>query len=431
MTRPSIQYDPFSREDQADPYPHYARLREQAPVHRLEGPGFYLVSRYQDVAFVLKSPELFSSRAMMQMMMSGMSSGITNVGSGGLDAGALELIRDLLEGMPFSPMEILARPSVIASDPPNHQRLRSLVNRGFTPRRIGALEPRVREIAREAIDAMLRKDEIDLVADLTIPLPVRVISELLGVETERQEDFKRWSDSLVSGATGSSSGTRPEAMLASFKEFNAYMMEAIERRRAEPGDDLISVLVAAEGGEAGLTPSETLMFTVLLLVAGNETTTNLMGNALNALLDHPDQLERVRRDPRRIPAMIEETLRYESPVQFLFREATQDVELAGSTIPQGAIVLPAFGSANRDEAQFPEADRFDIERDARGHLAFGFGIHFCLGASLARLEARVGFEELLSRVAKFERREPEVEYVDSFLLRGLQRLPLACVPAVA
>ena len=425
MAAPAIQYDPFNLENQADPYPHYARLREHAPVYHLEGPGFYLVSRYEDVAFVLKNPELFSSRAMTRMMMSGLSTGITNAGNMDLGPETLRLIREVMEGLPFNPMEILTRPSVIASDPPNHQRLRSIVNRGFTPRRISALEPRVREIAREAINAMLRKDEIDLVADLTIPLPVRVIAELLGIEPERQDDFKRWSDELISGATGSASGTRPEGMLAAFKEFNAYMMEAIERRRAEPGDDLISTLIAAEGGEAGLTTSETLMFTILLLVAGNETTTNLMGSAMNALLDHPEQLERVQRDPSLIPPMLEEALRYQSPIQFLFREATQDVELAGITIPKGAMVLPAFGSANRDPAQFPDPDRFDIDRDARGHLAFGFGIHFCLGASLARLEARVGFEELLSRVSTFRRLEPEVEYVDSFLLRGLRRLPLA------
>ena len=171
------------------------------------------------------------------------------------------------------------------------------------------------------------------------------------------------------------------------------------------------------------------MFTVLLLVAGNETTTNLMGNALLALLEEPEQLARVLSDPALVPPFVEEALRYDGPVQMLFRETTRDVELAGTRIPEGSVVLPIFASANRDGAQFPDPDRFDVDRDTRGHLAFGFGIHFCLGASLARLEARVGFEELFKRVSKLRRLEPEVEYVDSFLLRGPRRLELSAEPA--
>lgn len=421
------QFDPFSMETHANPYPHLAELRKNAPVQWMEGSNYHLVSRYSDVVHVLKRPEAFSSRAMQKMMMSGMTSGIANANSGeGVDPAVLKLLSEIMEGLSFNPMEMFSKPSVIAADPPNHERLRNIVNRGFTPRRIAALEARIREIARGAVETMLKRDVVDFVDDLTIALPVTVIADLLGVERERRNDFKRWSDRLIQGATGSASGTRPEAMIAAFKEFNAYFMEAIERRRTEPSDDLISTLIAAEDGESALTPVETLMFAVVLLVAGNETTTNLMGNAMNALLDHPDQLHRVQSDPRLIPPMLEETLRYESPIRFLFREATEDVEVAGVPIPKGAIVLPLLGSANRDEDQFPKADRFDIDRDARGHLAFGFGIHFCLGASLARLEARVGFEEFFSRVTRAHRVESEVEYVDSFLMRGLRRLPLAC-----
>jgi len=202
-------------------------------------------------------------------------------------------------------------------------------------------------------------------------------------------------------------------------------MEQIERRRRDPKDDLISALVAAEGGDAALTPMETLMFAVLLLVAGNETTTNLMGNGLLALLEEPEQFDRVRTDPALVPPFVEEAVRYDGPVQMLFRETTQDVEIAGTSIPKGSIVLPIFASANRDAAQFVEPDRFDVDRDTRGHVGFGFGIHFCLGASLARLEARVGFEELFKRVSKLRRLDPEVEYVDSFLLRGPRQLRLA------
>ncbi len=422
----AVQYNPFSAETRSDPYAHYAELRENAPVYRLEGPGFHLVSRYEDVQQVVKQPEIFSSRAMQRMMMSGMSVGIQNMDPGrALDASAMEGLAQLADGLGFNPVEMMTTPSVIASDPPNHSRLRNIVNRGFTPRRIAALEPRVREIANAALDRMLQKDEFDLVADFTIPLPVMVIAELLGVESDRFEDFKRWSDTLIQGTTGSASGTQPAALLMAFKEFNAYFMEQIERRRRDPKDDLISQLVAAEEGEVALTPMETLMFAVLLLVAGNETTTNLMGNGMLALLAEPEQFARVQADPKLVPAFVEESLRYDGPVQMLFRETTQDVELAGTKIPAGAVVLPIFASANRDEAQFRNADRFDIDRDTRGHVAFGLGIHFCLGASLARLEARVGFEELFKRVSGLHRLESEVEYVDSFLLRGARSLMLS------
>jgi cytochrome P450 len=421
-----VSYDPFSLETRPNPYPYYAELRKRAPVHRLEGPGFYMVSRYRDVLSVLKQPEVFSSRAMQRMMMSGMGAGIQNLNAGeGLDPKALELLSSLSQSLGFDPVEMMTTPSVIASDPPAHERLRGIVNRGFTPRRIAALEARVRRIAGDALDRMLEKDEFDLVADFTIPLPVTVIAELLGVESERFADFKRWSDTLISGSTGSASGTQPALLLATFKEFNAYFMEQIERRRRDPKDDLISTLIAAEEGQAALTPIETLMFTVLLLVAGNETTTNLMGNTMLALLDEPEQLARVQSDRSRVPALVEEGLRFDGPVQMLFREAAQDVELAGTPIPKGSVVVPIFASANRDEAQFPEPDHFDVDRDTRGHLAFGFGVHFCLGASLARLEARVGFEELFGRVSQLRRLDPEVEYVDSFLLRGPRRLRLA------
>jgi cytochrome P450 len=422
----ALHYDPFSLETRANPYPHYARLRENAPVYRLEGPGFHLVSRYEDVLFVLKHPELFSSRAMQRMMLSGMGGGIQSMDPGrGVDPRAAEALGAISKSLGLDLLAMMTTPSVIASDPPGHERLRGIVNRGFTPRRIAALEPRVRRIASDALDRMLEQGEFDLVADFTIPLPVTVIAELLGVEPDRRADFKRWSDAIVSGATGSASGTQPALLLSAMREFNAYFMEQIERRRRDPKDDLISTLVAAESGEAALTPIETLMFTVLLLAAGNETTTNLMGNGLLALLAEPEQHERVRSDPSLVPLFVEESLRYDGPVQMLFRETTADVQLAGTTVPKGSIVMPIFGSANRDSTQFPDADRFDVGRDPRGHLAFGFGIHFCLGASLARLEARVGFEELFKRVSSLHRLEPEVEYIDSFLLRGPRRLPLA------
>jgi cytochrome P450 len=423
-----IRFDPFTAEQRDDPYPSYAMLRREDPVHRIEKNGAFALSRYEDVSYVLRHPELFSSIAMMKTLAAGFTSGISTSGMGISGEAAARLV-EMMQKLPIPISEAFASRSLIASDPPVHGPMRSIVNRGFTPRRIASLEPRVREIARGLLDEIEQKGEFDLVKDFAIPLPVTVIAELLGVEPERTDDFKRWSDTTVAGATGSGVGLTPETLLRAFGELSTYITEVIEKRRKQPQEDLITTLTRAENGEAGLTPVEVLMFTNLLLVAGNETTTNLLGNTMLALLAHPEQLELAQREPKRIPALIEEALRYDGPIQILVREARQDVELAGVRIPAGATLMPLLASANRDEKQFPDAHRFDAARDTQGHLAFGLGIHFCLGASLARLEMKVALEELLARFARFERVEERVEYIDSFLLRGLRRLPLKVVPA--
>jgi cytochrome P450 len=418
----AIRFDPFGEQHRSDPYPAYAELRRHAPVSQVEKNGAFAISRYDDVAFVLRHPELFSSTAMQTMMTGSLTAGASASGMGISGADAVRLA-EMLKALPVSITDVLSARSLIATDPPAHGPMRSLVNRGFTPRRIAELETRIRAIARASLDVLDGKSEFDLVSEFSVPLPVTVIAELLGVERERSVDFKRWSDCLVAGATGAGA-LRPETMLQGFSELSTYLMGVVEERRRRSQDDLISTLIRAEDGEAGLTPIEVVMFTVLLLVAGNETTTNLLGNGLIALMAHPDQLAGVQRDPSRIPALVEEALRYDGPIQFLFRQATQDVELAGVKIPAGATVMPLLGSANRDESQFADADRFDISRNTQGHLAFGLGIHFCLGASLARLETRVALEELLGRFTRFERREPRVEYIDSYLVRGPKHLPL-------
>jgi cytochrome P450 len=416
----AIVFDPFDDRHRDDPYPAYAELRRRSPVTWIEKSAAFAVARYADVAFVLRHPELFSSIAMQTMM----SSGLGSTFSGGLPAGDGGRVAELLKRLPISLPEALATPLLIASDPPRHGPMRSLVNRGFTPRRIAQLETRVRAIARDALAALEGKPDFDIVSEFFVPLPVTVIAELLGVEAERSADFKRWSDRLVAGVTGGAGAVGPVQVLEAMAELSHYLTGVIEQRRRDPRDDLISTLICAEEGETALAPGEVVMFTLLLLVAGNETTTNLLGNTLLALFEHPDELARVQRDPRRIPALVEEGLRYDGPVQFVFRRATQDVELAGVTIPAGATVIPLIGSANRDEAVFADPDRFDASRNTQGHLAFGLGIHFCLGASLARLEARVALEELLPRFPRLERTEPHVQYIDSYLVRGPKRLPL-------
>ena len=421
----AIPFDPFSEAQRENPYPAYAELRTNSPVTRIETTGAYAVARYSDVAYVLRHPELFSSRTMISTMSGGLASGM---GSGDLTPADTARIAELLKSMPI-PFGGGGTRSLIGVDPPVHGPMRNLVNRGFTPRKIAEIEKRVRAIAREALDALDGKPDFDIVSEFFMPLPVTVIAELLGVEPERSSDFKRWSDCAVAAATGGAGEIGPVKVLESFSELTHYLVEIIDRRRHDPQDDLISTLIRAEDGETALSPAEVVMFTLLLLVAGNETTTNLLGNTLLALMEHPAELVRVRRDPRSIPALIEEALRYDGPIQYLFREANQDVELAGAVIPKGSMVIPLLGSANRDEAQFPQADRFIVSRNTAGHLAFGLGIHFCLGASLARLEARVALEELLPRFASFERSEPKIRYVDSYLVRGPKHLPLRAAAA--
>lgn len=420
----AVDFDPFSDAQRADPYPAYAALRRHAPVFRVERTGAYAISRYDDVTFVLRNPDLFSSSAMQTAMMQ--NSGVPGVGGAAPALSPEEMARvaKLMQDLPFPIATVLSSRSLIASDPPLHGSMRSLVNRGFTPRRLADLEPRVRQIARAALDAVRGKPQLELVRDFNVPVPVTVIAELLGVEPERTEDFKRWSDSAVASSTGVAGVQRPLEVLEAFAELSTYVTTVIRARRADPRDDLITTLTRAEQGEAVLEPVDVVMFTMLLLVAGNETTTNLLSNTMLTLTHHPEQLERVRRDLSLVPALVEEALRYCGPVQFLYREATRDTEIAGTPIPAGSLVMPILASANRDETYFEDGDRFDISRNPQGHLAFGLGIHFCLGASLARLEARIALEELLQRYARFERGVASVEYIDSFLIRGLRALPL-------
>ena len=396
----AVEYNPFAPQVREDPYPFYRVLRDEAPVHRVEPFGFYAVSRYDDVMAIVKQPELFSSTAIQTFLLGG--------------------IANAREQMDSEERELFESRILIAADPPEHTQMRNLVNRGFTPRRISALEPRIREITRNALD-QIDPESFDLVRELAVPLPVTVIAEMLGVETVRMGDFKRWSDAIVAGISGTTQQSR-EQLMGQRGEFRHYFKEVIERRRREPRDDLISLLVRAEEDLGVLTPVQIQGFTVLLLVAGNETTTNLLGNTMQALLRHPGQLEKVAADRALVRGLVEEGLRYDSPVQGLVRSPTRDVVLRGVEIPKGSIVLVLFASANRDERQFPEPDRFDVTRDSQGHIAFGYGIHYCLGAALARLEARVAFEELLARFRRFESLEEHAERLDSFLIRGPKAL---------
>ena len=391
----SVVFNPTDPGFLDDPYPTYARLRAEAPLLRHPG-GFFAVSRYADVATVLRNPETYSSYAMGGQVPVRRPDGSVIRGTGAL----------------------------IAQDPPVHTAQRAIVNRGFTPRRIGALEPRVLAAIDELFAKFQPLGQVDLTRDFAGPLPVSVIAELLGLDLERREDFKRWSARLIVASTTPGGMANQGEQIQAVAEFREYMVSVIETRRKDPRDDLVSVLVDAEQEGGVLEAEEVVAFASLLLAAGSETTMNLIGNAVVALLGDGESLDRVRKDPGLVPALIEESLRHDSPVQLLMRLTTRDTELAGVEIPKGVLVMPLLASANRDEERFPEADRFDLDRNTSGHLAFGLGHHFCLGASLARLEARLALEAVLSRLPDFRLEREPVEYHGSFLIRGPRSLPL-------
>jgi len=422
MNAAKLEYDPFDPAVREDPYPIYAALREHAPLHWAEHTQAWCVSRYADVHAVLRSPDAFSSDAMRTMLVGGRPGE-----DPGSDPDALQRLLAFAQALPFSPQELLTSRSLIAEDPPRHGALRTLVNRGFTPRRISVWERRIREIVGECLAELRDADDFDLIESLAVPLPVRIIAELLGVEPERRADFKRWSDGLISATSGSGRALGPVAsgFVDTMRGLSEYILGIVEKRERTPGDDLVSVLVAAREGDARLSAAEVVMFVILLLGAGNETTTNLIGNATLALLRHPEELERLRADRSLLPSAIEEVLRWDSPIQVVYRRATRDVELPSGRIRANEHVVVMLGSANRDERQWgPDAAAFRVDRNPQAHFAFGFGNHFCLGASLARLEARVALEALIDELPSLRRGQTHVEYVDSVLVRGPRSLPL-------
>ena len=401
----AADFDLLSPEIRANPYPYYAALRRESPIHPLApGAPFYAITRYADVIHILHRPELFSSSALQAALQGG------GVGLGP-NTGALAGHR------------LLSSPMMIATDPPDHGRLRRLVNRGFTPRRIANLEPRIREIANQCLDEAIQDGEIELVRGFSIPLPVKVIAEMLGVESDRVDQFKAWSDAFVIGLSGAAGQYDPDDVRKAADEMADYFEQIAAERRANPKDDLISVLTQAEEGDA-LSTGELMSFIALLLIAGNETTTNLIGNGVKALLAHPGQLERVMADPALIPAMVDEVLRYDSPIQALPRSNSSAVELPSGKVPGNSTLLVFYAAANHDEEKFPDAEHFDIDRSTQDHVAFSHGIHYCLGASLSRLEARIAFETLFSRCRKLELAADSIPMVDSAVLRGPKSVPL-------
>ena len=408
MTHPCVDaYDPLDPAVLADPHPWYAELRRRAPVHHLPARGLWLVARHDDVVGVLRRPELFSSAAM--------AAAVTRPRqfTPEQDAGWVEA-----EGI-----------SIVGTDGARHARLRGVLNRGFTPGRIAALAPRVGALARQLAEPWLDAGACEFLADFAAPFPTMVIAELLGIDPERRAGFKRWADAALLGVFESLGAEQQQQVGARLVEMSDYFDTVIEARRQRPGDDLVSALVRAEGEDSALTPTEVKVFVFTLLVAGSATSTHLLANAMHALVRHPEARAAVAACPERVPALVEEVLRWDGPVQMLLRTATEDVEVAGVRIRRGETVAPLFASANHDERIFPDPDRFDVARRPREHLAFGHGIHFCLGAALARLEARAAFEWLLPRMGQPVLEEEPVPWLPSLVFRGPTRLRLRFVRA--
>lgn len=396
-----FDFNPFDEAVRRDPYALYARGRREQPV--FAHPTFPVVSlfRHQDVQGVLRDPAQWSNFFPLPP-------GMERPGD-----------------MP---------PSMLGVDPPEHTRLRSLVSQAFTPRMIRRLEPRLHAIAHELLDAALRAREVDLVAALTYPLPVIVIAEMIGIPTEDRDRFKAWSDALVKhlgvGLLTPPTLDRLEEQRAVIREMRAYFLPLVEERRRDPREDLLSGLAAAESEGSKLTFDEMIQTLILLLVAGNETTTNLIGNAVLELLAHPAALAELRADPALLPDAIEEVLRFASPVQMDPRRATQATEIAGVPVAENQFVIGWIGSANRDEAVFERPDVFDIRRKNSRHLAFGFGPHYCLGASLASLEAQVAVGTLLERTRSLRRvDDAPLPLHPSIVFRGVRSLPVRLEPA--
>lgn len=413
-----MHYDPLSKAHLENPFPVYRELRDEHPALWADSLKGYVISRFEDVQSIFKDTERFSSDTRRRM---GAASEMTVTQR-------MRLLFHVVAKMRMNPLTMrdAGGRMLIQEDPPVHGVMRAIVNKGFTPRRIAVWEKRIREIAAERMDAVRDQAQFDFVSEIAIPLPVTVISELLGIPAKDRHLFKKWSDSLIDGATGENAIENPinSGIMQTLGDLRRYMLPIIRRRMANPEDDLISVLTEASDGEASLTEFEIVMFILLLLVAGNETTTNLLGNTVDALLSHRDRLEQVASDPALVPALIEESLRYDSPVQQLRRTTRCDVEVAGTAIPKDSDVFILLGSANRDERRYENPDQLDLARDTKGHLGFGLGNHFCLGASLARLEARCTLDVVIPELVRMERAEPQKEMLRSFTIRGRERLPL-------
>lgn len=384
----------------ADSYTYYAQMRRDSPVCEVDPGGIWAVTRYEDTMRIFKDPELFSSEGMRRGM-----------------------------EPPWIPYNPVAR-SVLVMDPPEHGRMRSLVSRAFGSQLIARLEPFVRDVTERLVDSMLESREVDFITAMAMPLPAFAIGRVLGLDDELHTQFKRWADDIAGASAVSPSDTERQAQVrASLLEMEGYMTTVLEKSRRAPGNDMASDLLAARVNGEALTEAELISFMLLLLAAGLETTRHLLGNIAMLLADRPEVQERLRGDLSLIPSFVDEALRYECPARAVFRLTTAEVEFGAVKLPADAVIAVLIGSACRDEAFVPDADKLVLGRKVQLNLPFGHGIHFCVGAALARLEARVALEVLLTRVRSLSRKAEPLVWHPSLQIHGLSRLPVEVLPA--
>jgi len=390
-------FNPMDPEFLADPYPTYHRLRAEDPVH--QSPlGFWVLTRYDDVSAVLRDPR-FIKEPLAALV-------------------AARFGAEVPRGVGLSMLD---------RDPPDHTRLRGLVSKAFTPRVVDGLRPRIQQIVDELITRAQAVGSMDVIEEFAYPIPVNVICEMLGVPVADHERFKGWSLDIARGLDSiwlPPDSEVPRRSAASRHAINDYFRGLIAQRRASPRGDLLSALIVAEEAGDKLNEEELLATCILLLIAGHETTVNLIGNGVLALLRNPGELERLRATPGLITNAVEELLRYDGPVQRTARVASAPATIGGRTIAKGEMVMPFIGAADRDPSQFPDPDRLDLARADNRHIAFGWGIHFCLGAPLARVEGQIAIDALVRRLPRLELMTDEPEYRQSLTLRGLKTLPV-------
>lgn len=389
-----LYYDPYDYAIDADPHPSWRRLRDEAPVYRNDDLDFYALSRFEDVLGASLDHETFSSAW----------------------GTVLELMTD----------EPGQSPMMIFQDPPEHTRLRKLVSRAFSPRRIAELEPRVRAICRGYLDPLVGSSGFDYVAEFGAKLPVMVISSLLGVPDEDQDAIREWTDALLHREPGERGSARHEEISG---KLWGYFGRYVAERRRQPRDDMMSALIEAEieledGSKRRMDDTQLLAFIGLLSGAGNETVARFLGWAGTVLARFPEQRRALVETPALVPNGVEELLRYEAPSPVQARRTTREVSLHGTTIPEGARVLLLTGSAGRDDREYADADRVDVTRAIDRHVSLGYGVHFCLGASLARLEARVALEETLARFPEWDVDWEGTEMVHTSTVRGYAKVPI-------